>query len=239
MPSSKEKVTLFDIDNTLVGGFSIFHFADFLQEKEIFPSNTRQIMQNDYDSFAKGGSDYRKFAIDVVDHFYLGLEGLPEDHIVAAGDDFTPKYRAHLFPYGQELVEMMSSVSLTVAISGAPKEAFGPLGRLLGIDITRSSLLEGEIVNGVYTGKTRVNTGIDSEKRRAVEKISQQFDLDRSFAFGDSIHDLPLLEVVGNPFVVIRDKELEDYAAIKGWAIVDGNNILSTVKQKLIELGVI
>lgn len=236
MAMTERKVTLFDVDNTLVRGFSVFHFADFLQTESLYPSMVRQIMQKDYDEFVLGRSDYRKFAIDVVDHFYLGLEGLTEIQVVAAGEKFTPQYRAHLLPYSQELVEIMNSESLTVAVSGAPKEAFGPLGRSLGIDITRSSLLEGEIVNGIFTGRTKINTALDDQKRRVVAAMGGDFNLSYSFAFGDSIHDLPLLEAVGTPFVVRRDKDLENYATTNGWAIVDEQNMLDTVREKLAQI---
>lgn len=236
---TERSIALFDIDNTLVRGFSVFHFADFLQTKELFPSHIRQIMQNDYEALDQGRWDYRRFATEVVNHFYIGLEGVSESEVITAGKDFLPLYRLHLLPYSDHLVAMMNSVGLTIVISGAPKEAFRPLGKSLGIEVSKSYLLEGGVINGIYTGKTKLNMALDNEKRRAVMALTEEFDFGRSFAFGDSIHDLPLLEVVENPFVVMRDIELMNYATDKGWTKVDENNILAVVSERLTKLGLI
>ena len=43
-------------------------------------------------------------------------------------------------------------------------------------------------------------------------------------AYGDSIHDLPLLDAAGNPVAVRPDKRLRKIALDRGWEILDSNN---------------
>ncbi|MBC8249703.1 MAG: haloacid dehalogenase-like hydrolase, partial [Anaerolineales bacterium] len=47
-----------------------------------------------------------------------------------------------------------------------------------------------------------------------------EVDLSQSFAYGDSIFDVPVLELVGNPVAVYPDSQLWDYASEKGWQIL-------------------
>ena len=44
-------------------------------------------------------------------------------------------------------------------------------------------------------------------------------DLSRSYAYADSISDLPMLEAVGNPVVVNPDGRLGKAAKERGWVI--------------------
>jgi len=46
-------------------------------------------------------------------------------------------------------------------------------------------------------------------------------DLTKSFAYSDSVTDLPLLQAVGNPVAVNPDKELRKAAEEHGWPIRD------------------
>ena len=46
-------------------------------------------------------------------------------------------------------------------------------------------------------------------------------DLTRSYAYSDSVTDLPMLEAVGNPVAVNPDKELRREAEERGWQIRD------------------
>ena len=44
--------------------------------------------------------------------------------------------------------------------------------------------------------------------------------LSQSFAYGDSIFDVPVLELVGNPVAVYPDSQLWDYASQREWRII-------------------
>jgi phosphoserine phosphatase len=47
----------------------------------------------------------------------------------------------------------------------------------------------------------------------------RKLDLSRSYAYADSISDLPMLEAVGNPVVVNPDGRLQKAAKERGWQI--------------------
>src|ERR1700712_5244271 len=88
-----------------------------------------------------------------------------------------------------------------------------------GPDIVIATRLEE--VDGLYTG------GIDfyayaEEKARAITELAQErgYDLDRSYAYSDSVTDVPMLEAVGHAHAVNPDKELRRVAQANGWPVL-------------------
>jgi hypothetical protein len=56
----------------------------------------------------------------------------------------------------------------------------------------------------------------------AIAKIAADlgYDLERSYAYSDSISDLPMMETVGHPVAVNPDSELDAIAHDRGWPVV-------------------
>lgn len=92
-----------------------------------------------------------------------------------------------------------------------------------------------EFSAGVCTGKiTSVMNG--PSKVQALTKFLEEqreagviFDMGESYAYADSIQDLPLLLLVGHPVVVNPDQELLNEAKLRGWEIIkdrSGNKIV-------------
>jgi HAD superfamily hydrolase (TIGR01490 family) len=106
-----------------------------------------------------------------------------------------------------------------VIVSTSGTEVVEPIGALLGADIVIASRLEE--VDGKYTGNIDYYAYAE-EKARAIVELAEErgYDLERSFAYSDSITDLPMLEVVGHAHAVNPDKELRKAAAAHGWPIL-------------------
>lgn len=105
-------------------------------------------------------------------------------------------------------------------VSASPEEVVAPLARYLGVDealATRAELDE----NGRYTGRTELYC-YGPGKAEVLRKVARRdgIDLAASYAYSDSVSDLPMLEAVGNPVVVNPDKELLRSATKRGWTIV-------------------
>jgi HAD superfamily hydrolase (TIGR01490 family) len=106
-----------------------------------------------------------------------------------------------------------------VVISASPEEIVRPLCRYLGIDdvIATRAQVDDE---GKYTGEIELYAYGEgkAEAMRAMAS-ADGIDLDASFAYSDSITDLPMLEAVGNPVVVNPDSELAKVAEERGWEV--------------------
>jgi phosphoserine phosphatase len=93
-----------------------------------------------------------------------------------------------------------------------------PLAEHFGVtDViaTRAAVLDGK-----YTGDLEryVYAEMKAEAIRVVAD-DEGIDLSGSFAYSDSITDLPMLEEVGNPVVVNPDRDLRREAEKRGWQI--------------------
>jgi HAD superfamily hydrolase (TIGR01490 family) len=105
-------------------------------------------------------------------------------------------------------------------VSSSPEEVVRPLAERLGVDDVVATLAE--CIDGRYTGKLEFYCYREQKAERIVEIARQDgIDLQGSFAYSDSITDLPMLEAVGNPVAVNPDRELRKIADQRGWRIRD------------------
>jgi HAD superfamily hydrolase (TIGR01490 family) len=106
-----------------------------------------------------------------------------------------------------------------VIISSAPFEVVGPLGEFLGADevIATKAAVDEE---GNYTGELEFYA-YGPHKAERIQEIAQRegIDLSASYAYSDSVTDLPMLESVGHPVAVNPDKELAREARERGWEV--------------------
>jgi HAD superfamily hydrolase (TIGR01490 family) len=91
----------------------------------------------------------------------------------------------------------------------------------LKMDDSLSSDLETE--NGILTGKPNGSYCYGQQKyTRAIQYCEENnYSLADAYFYSDSISDLPLLQVVGNPVCVCPDSSLRQIAEKSGWTIND------------------
>lgn len=240
--SQKVPLAFFDIDGTLAEGFAIFSFAEYLSARGLFRQGSWEEMQVDFEVYRagdRGEKSYRKFAIGLVNHYAQGLKRQTVEEIENQSEMFfkevqggrLEKYK--LFEYTEELVELMRGIGKTVAVSGSPVEPLLPLKRFLSFDELRATTLR--IANGYFTGQVANNLAIGVAKNKVVgEYLKDGIDIERSFAFGDSLHDVPILEAVGNPFVLGSNEGLQELGRSRGWFVIsDGDEIIEVVKNQI------
>jgi len=103
-----------------------------------------------------------------------------------------------------------------VIISASVTEFVEPIAQMLGADHYVSSILGVE--DGKYTGEISFYA-YGEFKAEAIEELAQQYDYDlgRSYAYSDSVTDIPMLDAVGYGTVVNPDRSLRKLAAEHGW----------------------
>lgn len=107
---------------------------------------------------------------------------------------------------------------LVCIVSSSPEEVVEPLAKMLYVD--RYIATRPKIVDGKYTGELDFYA-YGPHKAEAIKALAEDLDIDlgASFAYSDSVTDLPMLEVVGHPVVVNPDKVLRRLATDNGWQI--------------------
>jgi HAD superfamily hydrolase (TIGR01490 family) len=238
----KRSLAFFDIDGTLTDGFTILSFAEFLNKKGCFHPSYLSLLQQDraaYQGSKRAEQDYYEFAVKLVDHYAQGLKDQQAERIQSLSYSFLESalqnqladYRIHGF--AQALVKMINPIATTIAVSGSPREALFPLTAYLGFQELHSTLIE--IAQGRYTGRVDKNLAIGESKKQLVDSyLAGEINLETSFAFGDSVQDIPMLEVVGNAFVMGGNPELQNIGGQRGWAVISArDDIVDIVKHRI------
>ncbi|MCO5569045.1 hypothetical protein L7F22_022751 [Adiantum nelumboides] len=77
--------------------------------------------------------------------------------------------------------------------------------------------------NGRFTGQLKGMASSNAEKADRVREYAKKYgvSLADSLAFGDSVADLPMLEIVGHPHAVNPDARLQVLAEKRGWPVIN------------------
>lgn len=107
---------------------------------------------------------------------------------------------------------------LICIVSSSPQEVVEPLAQMLYVD--RYIATRPKIVDGKYTGELDFYA-YGPHKATAMRGLAEEvgIHLEGSYAYSDSVTDLPMLEAVGNPVVVNPDKGLRRLAAEREWEV--------------------
>ena len=107
----------------------------------------------------------------------------------------------------------------SLLLSASPDIYLNLLANYLGVNMTISTQLEWK--NGLLTGR------LQGENCRGQQKLLRLLAVydehltawDQSYAYGDSLSDIPILGLVGNPVVINPNFRLRQIARQKGWKI--------------------
>ncbi len=153
--------------------------------------------------------------------FYHSYAGLPAAEIKAQAEDCDRDLvMPRQFEEAAACVQSHHDAQREVVfVTGSIDFTIAPLAKRLGVEsIIAPALLESE---GRFTGELDGAPVGQEEKARRVKIFSSEhgIDLASSYAYGDSIADLPMLELVGHPQVVNPDRALAAIAKQRGWPI--------------------
>jgi len=106
-----------------------------------------------------------------------------------------------------------------VFVTGSLDFIMVPLARELGVDdVIAAEMTERD---GKFTGALvgpPISERVKADRVRAFA-AAHEIDLAASYAFGDSVADVPMLDCVGHPQAVNPDGGLKSIAQSRGWSI--------------------
>ncbi|MBA3907163.1 MAG: HAD-IB family hydrolase, partial [Pseudonocardiales bacterium] len=211
----------FDVDNTMMVGASIFHFARGLAARKFFTTADLLGFAWQQIKFRVGGRE-----TDVSGHRDTALSfvaGRPVDEFTTLGEEIYDELMADRIWAGtRALAQMHLDAGQRVwLVTATPVELARIIADRLGLTGALGTV--SEIENGVYTGKLVGEILHGAAKAHAVRALaaSEGLDLRRCTAYSDSVNDVPMLSAVGTAVAVNPDSELRDIAKSRGWQIRD------------------
>lgn len=165
----------------------------------------------------------RRVRLTVTKDLASLCKGLNEKELEQLGEAISEKLVARLRPDIHAILEdHKRQAHKLVVTSGMFQPFLEALGRRLGVDLSVGTRLEER--GGYYTGRLSGPVCFGEQRvSMLMGRILQaglEVDLARSYAYGDTIGDKPVLEMVGNPVAVYPDVRLRLYAQKQGWKIV-------------------
>jgi HAD superfamily hydrolase (TIGR01490 family) len=213
----------FDVDNTLMRGASIYHFARGLAARKMF--GPRDLLRLTWGQLA-----FRLRGAENADHIDAAREaalafvaGHRVDDVVALGEEIYDDTMANrIWEGARELTRQHLAAGQRVwLVTATPVELANILARRLGLTGALGTVAETS--DGVYTGRLVGGLLHGEAKAAAVRALAERegLDLARSSAYSDSSNDLPMLELVGYPNVVNPDGDLLRQARDRSWPVYE------------------
>jgi HAD superfamily hydrolase (TIGR01490 family) len=219
-PVARPTAAFFDLDKTIIARSSTFAFSREFQAGGLISRGA--VLRSAYAQFVYlvGGADHdqmekmRQFMSQLVS----GWDVQTVRDIVA--DTLHNIVEPLVYDEAVELIDEHHAAGrdvIIVSTSGA--EMVEPIGELLGADHVVATRME--VADGKYTGNIRFYAYAEN-KAKAIADLARKrgYDLERSYAYSDSITDVHMLEIVGHPYAVNPDKDLRRVARERGWPVL-------------------
>ena len=218
--ASRPTAAFFDLDKTIIAKSSTLAFSKPFQAGGLI--SRRGVLRSAYAQFVYlvGGADH-----DQMEKMRQFMSQLCAGWDVATVREIVAETLHHIVDplVYDEAVSLIEEHRLAgrdvVIVSTSGTEVVGPIGEMLGADRVVATRME--IVDGRYTGDIEYYAYAE-EKARAIRELADQvgYDLERSYAYSDSVTDVHMLEAVGHPHAVNPDRDLRRIAAARGWPVL-------------------
>jgi HAD superfamily hydrolase (TIGR01490 family) len=217
---AQSTAAFFDLDKTILARSSTLAFSRPFYQGGLI--NRRTVVRSAYAQFVYllGGADHEQ-----MEKLRAQLSRLVTGWNVQLVKDIVAEALHHVveplvYAEAVRLIEEHRSAGREIVIvSTSGQEVVEPIGEMLGADRVIATRMVVEA--GHFTGQMDFYS-YGQNKASAIAELarSEHYDLSRSFAYSDSITDLPLLEAVGHPYAVNPDRALRRTAVERGWPVL-------------------
>lgn len=223
VPQDLTAAAFFDVDNTMVQGASIIHFARGLAARDYFT-------KSDLAEFAWQQVKFRVTGKENSDDVASGREkalsfvaGRSTAELARLGEEIYDEIIADkIWPGTRALAQMHLDAGQQVwLVTATPVELANVIAERLGLTGALGTVAESE--DGVFTGRLVGDILHGLGKAHAVRALAirEGLNLKRCTAYSDSHNDVPMLSLVGTPVAVNPDADLRELAKTRGWEIRD------------------
>ncbi|MEO9239525.1 MAG: HAD-IB family hydrolase, partial [Jatrophihabitantaceae bacterium] len=222
VPPRPQAAAFFDVDNTMVVGASIFHFAKGLAARKYFSTADLRRFVWQQVKFRAGGEGPENIT-KARESALAFVAGKSVAEIVAMSEEiYDEVIAARIYSGTRALAQQHLDAGERVwLVTATPEELARIIARRL--NLTGALGTRAEERDGAFTGRLIGDLLHGEAKAEAVRELAlaEGLDLAECAAYSDSINDIPMLSLVGRPVAVNPDSALRDEARRRGWEIRD------------------
>jgi HAD superfamily hydrolase (TIGR01490 family) len=213
----------FDVDNTMMVGASIFHFARGLAARKFFTTSDLLGFAWQQLKFRIGGRETTYSRTTSRDTALSFVAGRPVAEVIELGEEIYDELMADRIWAGTRALAQthLDAGQRVWLVTATPVELALIIARRLGLTGALGTVAES--VDGLYTGRLVGEVLHGPAKAHAVRALAARegLDLRRCTAYSDSVNDVPMLSAVGTAVAVNPDAELRDIAKARDWQVRD------------------
>lgn len=230
---ARQRLTLFDLDNTLLAGDSDYGWGQFLIEAGVLDAAAYEKRNAEF------YADYKAGRLDIGAFLAFQLRPLAEHEpaqLLAWRERFlAEKIRPMLLPAAKAVVaERIGAGDLVAVVTATNSFVTRPIAKMYGIEHLVAT--QPESVAGRFTGRVSGTPCFRAGKLSCVEDwlagLGRRLgEFGESWFFSDSHNDLPLLSAVTHPVAVDPDPLLAEQARARGWPVLSWRDADRSVRR--------
>ena len=214
------EVVVFDCDGTLWSGDAGYGFMIWSVERGLVSRNASDWLDSRYRLYLKGEVSEAAMCGEMV-QVYAGLQ---ESEIrKAAALFFQTEIAAHIFPEMEHLIGDLQTAGAQIwAVSSTNNWVIEEGVRELGIPAERILSARVDIKDGIITSEL-IDVPTDEGKAASLARAGVRH---ADAVFGNSIHDVAMLEIASHPFPVNPTPALVQIASQRNWPVFYPESLL-------------
>lgn len=213
----------FDVDNTMVQGASIIHFARGLAARKYVRTSDLVDFAFKQVKFRITGKESHSDMASGKEKALAFIAGRPTTELATLGEEIYDEIIADkIWPGTRALAQMHLDAGQQVwLVTATPVELAQVIAKRLGLTGALGTVAESK--DGLFTGRLVGDILHGLGKAHAVRALAirEGLNLKRCYAYSDSHNDVPMLSLVGTAVAVNPDADLREVAKNRGWEIRD------------------
>lgn len=196
----KKYIALFDWDKTVRKDYACLMWIEMLAKSKVVDENILKENDEVYQKYLNGILDHNQLTEEGMRVYGKYIQNVEKTELTSVLEEYKKKDKDKIFDIMREdIFPFLTKNNIEIIIiSGAQQE----LVELYKEDLKINEIygVQFENKDGKYINKY-VNNGLDENKRKIVNEIIENKENIILFSFGDSISDIPLLEVAKRSFI--------------------------------------
>lgn len=230
----------FDIDGTIArNSLMVSHFLQLIQMSIIDEKVWYEELRDFYELYEKRLDHYDNYLLELAKILKREIQNIEVDFNEHIAKFVVKKYGEQVYKYTRDRMEYHKENNHKIIfISGSPDFLVGEMANFYGAtDFSGTNFFHKD---NFYTGTVEPMWDSDSKKKEILNFVEKyEVDLESSYAYGDTIGDLSMFHLVGNPVAINPTKSLmeilqEDEELLeKILIVVERKNVIYRLKGKV------
>jgi len=224
------KLALLDFEGTLSTGSISVEFIMYLNRERVLQSEiARRVLDAKWKK-DEGRVSNEEWIKTLIESWGDGVKGRNSREISEHASKFFREFSPKIYSSSYDLVSFLKAMHYhPITVSASIYEVVALGAKALGVPEIYCSVAE--TINGVYTGRIETDIHLPNGKTRVFSGLVRRFDMRDSMAFGDSMSDHGMLEMVEKPVALNPVEELRAIAERRKWTVLNNKTVLEGVRR--------